>query len=236
MSHELRTPLNHIIGFTELILTKRFGDLNEIQEEYLNDVHGSSHHLLSLVNDILDVSKVEAGKLELKATVFSPSNLIENSMVLVKEKALKHSIQIATHINSIPATIAADERMLKQILYNLLSNAVKFTPDGGKVTVKASQYKFAQNTGRSENKTARPGIQVCVSDTGIGIHPDDFKRIFNPFEQVENSNSRKFQGTGLGLALTKKLVGLHGGKIWVESDGVGKGATFIFCIPDSDCQ
>ena len=231
MSHELRTPLNHVIGFTELVLSKNFGDLNKTQEEYLNDVHGSAYHLLSLVNDILDISKVEAGKLDLNTTVVNLMDLLNNSLAMFKEKALKHSIKTAINTNGIPATITADERMLKQVMYNLLSNAVKFTPDGGSVTVSASSCYFSQHNDPSENKTTRSGIKISVSDTGIGLKPEYFNRIFNSFEQVENTASRKFMGTGLGLSLTKKLVEMHNGKIWVESEGDGKGATFIFCIP-----
>ena len=231
MSHELRTPLNHVIGFTELVLSKEFGDLSETQEEYLNDVHGSAYHLLSLVNDILDISKVEAGKLEMNTTDVNLMDLLNNSLVMFKEKTLRHSIKTAINTNGIPSTITADERMLKQIMYNLLSNAVKFTPNGGNVTVSASSCYLSENNDPCENETTRSGIKISVSDTGIGLKPDDFSRIFNSFEQVENTASRKFMGTGLGLSLTKKLVEMHRGKIWVESEGNGKGATFIFCIP-----
>ena len=155
MSHELRTPLNHIVGFTELLLSKNFGDLNKTQEDYLNDVHNSSHHLLSLINDILDLSKVEAGKLEFEPCEFNLKILLENSLNIIKEKALKHSIQLQMDLNSIPDTINADERKFKQIMYNLLSNAMKFTPDGGNVSVKASAYKFNHTISLGENKTTR---------------------------------------------------------------------------------
>ena len=231
MSHELRTPMNHIIGFTEIVLDKKFGDLNEVQTEYLTDVHTSSNHLLSLINDILDLSKIEAGKLELYLSSINLREIFENSLLMVKEKAMKHGINLSNHTNGIPSTIMADERKLKQILYNLLSNAVKFTPDGGKVSVTAricdnnnAEFSIAAN-----NQSC--GIQVSVSDTGIGLKPEDVERVFSPFEQVDSLFSRKFQGTGLGLSLTKSLVELHGGKIWVESEGEGKGATFSFYIP-----
>jgi signal transduction histidine kinase len=231
MSHELRTPLNHIVGFTELLRNKQFGDLNDTQLDYLNDVHNSGHHLLSLINDILDLSKVEAGKFEFEPSDVSLKELLESSLSIIKEKALKHSIQLHLDLNGIPGTITADERRFKQIMYNLLSNAMKFTPDGGNVTVTATAHPSNHLKSLGENKTTRPGIRISVRDTGIGLNPDDFVSIFNSFEQVENTASRKYQGTGLGLSLTKKLVELHDGKIWVESDGVGKGATFIFCIP-----
>ena len=231
MSHELRTPLNHIIGFTALVLDKNFGELNEVQTDYLNDVLSSSNHLLSLINDILDLSKVEAGKLELQPSSVNLRNLLENSFIMVREKAAKHGIKLSHNINGISDLITADERMLKQIMYNLLSNAVKFTPDGGKISVTARTCEISNAQFSTVDKNGNCGIKISLSDTGIGITPEDLNRIFNPFEQVENSASRKFQGTGLGLSLTKKLVELHGGKIWGESEGVGKGSTFSFFIP-----
>ena len=231
MSHELRTPLNHIIGFTELVLDKNFGELNEIQTEYLTDVHTSSKHLLSLINDILDLSKVEAGKLVLQVETVNIDALLRNSIVMIKEKAMKHSIAVQLEANGIVEEINADERKLKQVMYNLLSNAMKFTPDGGKVTIKAQNYKFNGNGSKKDKKSQKAGIKISVSDTGIGIDSKDLSRIFNPFEQVESSASRKFQGTGLGLSLTRQLVELHGGTIWVESEGEGRGATFQFAIP-----
>jgi signal transduction histidine kinase len=231
MSHELRTPLNHIIGFTELILDKNFGELNEIQTEYLSDIHDSGAHLLSLINDILDLSKVEAGKLELQPCRIDLIGLLENSLTMIKEKAFKHGIKLSNHFNGVPDKITADERKLKQIMYNLLSNAVKFTPDGGSISIKASSCHFNQNNDLSENETERRGIKISVSDTGVGLKSEDLKSVFNSFVQVENSASRKFQGTGLGLSLTKSFVELHGGKIWAESKGVDSGATFNFTIP-----
>ena len=219
MSHELRTPLNHIIGFTEMIVDKRFGDLNTRQQTYLNNVLQSGWHLLSLVNDILDLSKVEAGKLELVPAPVNLKHLLQNSLVMVKEKAAKHGIRLSLDVDGVPDSITADERKLKQILYNLLSNAVKFTPERGSV-----QCEVRPSDGNGN-------IEISVADTGIGIQPDDLKRIFDPFEQVDGSMSRRFEGTGLGLSLTKKFVELHGGRIWAESDGVGKGAAFRFTIP-----
>jgi len=249
MSHELRTPLNHIIGFTELVVDKNFGDLNEVQEEYLNDALIGSKHLLSLINDILDLSKVAAGKLELEPTDFNPKMILESSLIMIKEKAMKHNIRLSTHIDGIPETITADERKFKQVLYNLLSNAVKFTPDGGKVNLEARMVDCIIRKGRRRgdpkrlqvikdrvkvehvhNRGSKKCLQISVSDTGIGIKPEDQEHIFNPFDQVENSASRRFQGTGLGLSLTKQLVELHDGRIWVESDGEGKGSRFNFII------
>jgi PAS domain S-box-containing protein len=219
MSHELRTPLNHIIGFTELIVDKRFGELNTKQKKYMINVLQSGQHLLSLVNDILDISKIESGKLQMQPAPVDIKHIMQNSLIMVKEKALKHGIRISLNADGIPKTIMADERKLKQILYNLLANAVKFTSDGGSVKCTAS------HSGSNGN------IEISVSDTGIGIHSADLKRIFDPFEQVENTSSRRFEGTGLGLSLSKQLVELHGGKIWAESDGVGRGAAFRFTIP-----
>jgi len=231
MSHELRTPLNHIIGFTELVLDKKLGELNDHQEEYLCDVHQSSQHLLSLINDILDLSKVEAGKLELQPSNINLRELLENSFVMVKEKAMKNGIQLLHNINGIPETIIADERKLKQILYNLLSNAVKFTLNGGKITLttRICDINNAQFTSPDNNRNC--GIIVSIYDTGIGIISNDIDRIFKPFEQLKNTTNREIQGTGLGLSLTKSLVELHGGKIWAESEGEGKGATFSFSLP-----
>jgi signal transduction histidine kinase len=250
MSHELRTPLNHIIGFTELVLDKNFGELNEIQVDYLGDVLSSSKHLLSLINDILDLSKIEAGKLELQPSDIVLREVLENSLIMIKEKAMKHGINLTTEIDGIPETVVADERKLKQVLYNLLSNAVKFTPDGGSInlsaklidnpnglkrpTKKVSGSRSDELSGDSdgvEEEVSKHGIEIGVQDTGIGIGPEHIDLIFNPFEQVENSRSRKYQGTGLGLSLSKKFVELHGGRIWVESEGENKGSTFAFVIP-----
>ena len=247
MSHELRTPLNHIIGFTELIIDKSFGDLNSIQEEYLNDVLTSSRHLLSLINDILDLSKVEAGKLELNLSEVDLNDTLERSLTMIKEKSLKHGIQLTAKVGNIPDTIYADERKLKQVLFNLLSNASKFTPDGGNITLTVKEVngiiengvlKESIDTVLMESTSDIPTqqavgkyIEFSVSDTGIGILPEDQKRIFAPFEQVDGSASRKYQGTGLGLTLTRMLVELHGGNITVESEGKNKGSVFRFFIP-----
>jgi len=243
MSHEVRTPLNHIIGFTELVVDKHFGELNATQEEYLTDVLHSSHHLLSLINDILDLSKVEAGKMELTRKAVELRTILENSLIMIKEKALKHGIQVSTRLNGIPDFIQADERKLKQIIYNLLSNAAKFTPDGGKVCLSADLVgapslprgivSALRSSGDHEQKDGgeRKYVQISVSDTGIGLRKEDLDRIFAPFEQAEGSSSRKYQGTGLGLSLARKFVELHGGVIWAESEGEGKGSTFRFVIP-----
>jgi PAS domain S-box-containing protein len=232
MSHELRTPLNHIIGFTDLVLSRSFGELTAEQEEFLRDVLASSRHLLSLINDVLDLSKVEAGRMELELSEVRIRELLENSLVMVKEKALKHRLRLAVELDGVPEQLLADERKIKQVIYNLLSNAVKFTPAGGEVRLGATILDSAQ-LGACPISTDGHAkwLSVWVADTGIGIEPQDLKRVFNPFEQVETSLSRKFQGTGLGLALTRKMVELHSGAIWVESAGAGKGSAFKFAIP-----
>jgi signal transduction histidine kinase len=223
MSHELRTPLNHILGFTELVVDRNFGELNSKQEEFLNDVLQSGHHLLALINEILDLSKVEAGKMELDPSLVFLLPLVENSLIMVKEKALKQRLKLNIEISNPPESFQADERKLKQILYNLLSNAVKFTPEGGTIQIRVSLENGASGGDK--------GLRFSVIDSGIGLVPGDLERIFQPFEQVDNSASRKFQGTGLGLALTRKMVELHGGKIWAVSEGEGKGSAFHFFLP-----
>lgn len=228
MSHELRTPLNHIIGFTELIAAKDCGDINAVQEEYLNDVLRASRHLLSLINDILDLSKIEAGKMDLDVAEIPIRNLLSGSLTMVKEKALKHGLRLSLDIENAPDRLMGDERKLKQVIYNLLSNAVKFTADGGQIEVGSAIRK---ENGYGDHAVNGNALAVWVKDTGIGIAEHDLERIFEPFEQVESSISRKFQGTGLGLALTKKMVELHGGRIQARSDGKDKGAIFEFTLP-----
>jgi signal transduction histidine kinase/CheY-like chemotaxis protein len=216
MSHELRTPLNAIIGFSEVLLDRMFGDLNGKQEEYLDDILSSGRYLLSLINDILDLSKVEAGMLDLEPGTFDFRQLLEGSLVMVKERALAHGMTLSLEIADNVDTLTGDERKVKQILFNLLSNAVKFTPDGGKMGITAS--------------TSDTVVQVAVWDTGIGIAADDQQRIFGEFQQVGQGLAGKTEGTGLGLTLAKKFVELHGGTIWVESTP-GHGSTFTFTLP-----
>ena len=236
MSHELRTPLNHIIGFTELLIYQKFGALNDTQIEYLQDVHGSSQHLFSLINDILDLSKIEAGKLELEGSKVDLPVLLENSLVIVKERALKQHIQLKLNTKNLPHYMIADERKLKQIILNLLSNAVKFTPAGGTVILSAFPTSFFPSgiATNVDEESPSGGIKFSVSDTGIGVKSEDFVSIFKPFEQADNSANCNHQGTGLGLSLSKELVELHGGRIWVESEGPGMGANFCFILPFID--
>ena len=233
MSHELRTPLNHIIGFTDLVLDKDIGELNEIQEEYLSDVKTSSMHLLSLINDILDISKVEAGKLEFNPSQINIREFFENSLTMIKEKAFKHKIKLSVNLENIPDTIFADERSLKQVMYNILSNAVKFTPDQGAISVIAQMLDPDEEPNQTFMDANSRYLKVSITDTGAGINPDNHSRVFQPFEQIQNSLDRKYPGTGLGLSLTKKLIEMHNGKIWVESQGEGQGSSFHFIIPES---
>ena len=216
MSHELRTPLNAIIGFSEVLLERLFGELNEKQDDYLKDIHSSGKHLLSLINDILDLSKVEAGRMELDLATFDIPSAISNAMTLIRERAQRHGIVLGLDADGELGEVVADERKFKQILLNLLTNAVKFTPDGGRVDVSAR--RDADN------------IVVAVRDTGIGIAPEDQDAVFEEFRQVGRHYTNKQEGTGLGLSLTRKFVELHGGRLWLESEP-GKGSTFTFTIP-----
>jgi signal transduction histidine kinase/HAMP domain-containing protein len=216
MSHELRTPLNAIIGFSEVLLERLFGDLNVKQDDYLKDIHSSGRHLLNLINDILDLSKVEAGHMELDLSTFDLPTAIANAMTLIRERAQNHGIAISLDVAPELGDIVADERKFKQILLNLLSNAVKFTPDGGRIEVKA------HSTGDN--------LIVAVHDTGIGIAPEDQEAVFEEFRQVGRNYTSKQEGTGLGLALTRRFVELHGGRIGVESTP-GEGSTFTFTLP-----
>jgi signal transduction histidine kinase len=216
MSHELRTPLNAIIGFSEVLLERMFGELTPKQEEYQRDILESGRHLLSLINDILDLSKIEAGRMELEATEFDLAATLEGCVTLVRERATRHGIALELALAEGLGRIVADERKVRQVVLNLLSNAVKFTGDGGRVTL-----------------AAVPGdgsVEVSVSDTGVGIAPEDQEAIFEEFRQV-GSDAKKREGTGLGLALTRRFVELHGGRIWVKS-APGEGSTFAFTLPE----
>jgi signal transduction histidine kinase len=215
MSHELRTPLNAIIGFSQVLRQRLFGEINEKQEEYLDDILSSGNHLLDLINDVLDLSKVEAGQVELEVAPFSLSEALERGVVMVRERAAKNGVQVGLELAPDVDEVRADERRIRQVVFNLLSNAVKFTPAGGNVVVATEQ-------GDGE-------VLVSVADTGPGIAPEDQGRIFEEFQQTE-VGVRQREGTGLGLALSKRLVELHGGRIWVESEP-GKGSRFTFTLP-----
>lgn len=219
MSHELRTPLNAIIGFSEVLQDKTFGDLTDKQEKYVSYVLNSGRHLLELINEILDLSKVESGKIQLHLGPVILRRVLARSIMMVREKAKKHRISLHLGIDETlqDQAIQADEVKLSQIMFNLISNAAKFTPDGGIVEVTAA--------------TDGHYVTVKVADNGVGLSPNDIERIFGAFEQVETSYSRRRRGTGLGLTLTRNLVQLHGGRIRAESKGLGRGSTFTFTIP-----
>lgn len=224
MSHELRTPLNAIIGFSEILEDRTFGAMNEKQLQFVRYVLDSGRHLLKLINDILDLAKIESGKAELQLAPVKLGELLRSSLITIKEKAKDQNIGLEVHIEEkiASARFLADEVKLRQVMFNLLSNAVKFTPDGGRV--------------RLEVLRNLDYIVIRVSDNGIGLTPDNFEHIFGAFEQVDSTLARRQQGTGLGLALTRRLVHLQGGRIWVESPGLGKGSTFTFTIPWVESQ
>jgi signal transduction histidine kinase len=216
MSHELRTPLNAVIGFSEVLLERMFGDVNDKQEEYLNDILGSGRHLLSLINDILDLSKIEAGRMELNVATFDLPQAIEQALTLVRERATRRSIALGVGIDEGLGPVEGDERKIKQVLLNLLSNAIKFTPEGGRVEVHA--------------KPVAGRVEISVSDTGIGIAPEDQEAVFDEFRQVGTDSATKREGTGLGLTLARRFVELHGGRLWVKS-APGQGSTFTLSLP-----
>jgi signal transduction histidine kinase/HAMP domain-containing protein len=216
MSHELRTPLNAVIGFSEVLLERMFGELNAKQEEYLNDILASGRHLLSLINDILDLAKIEAGRMELDLEDFEVAQAIDNAVVLVRERATRKGLALDTALGPALGTVRGDQRKVKQVLLNLLSNAVKFTPEGGRVEVRAQR--------------ADGHIQVSVTDTGIGIAAEDQDAVFEEFRQVGTDYAKKHEGTGLGLTLSRKFVELHGGHITLTSQR-GHGSTFTFTLP-----
>jgi signal transduction histidine kinase len=215
MSHELRTPLNAVIGFSEVLLQQIAGTVNAKQAEYLQDIRASGRHLLALINDILDLSKVEAGRMELQLGELSLPTVLGDGVTMVRERANEHHITISLDVDPSLGSVVADERKLKQVVANLLSNAVKFTPDGGRIAVHAAR--------------ADGEVKVAVEDSGVGIAPNDQARIFEEFEQTEHGREAA-EGTGLGLTLSKKIIELHGGRIWVDSE-VGHGSTFTFALP-----
>jgi len=215
MSHELRTPLNAIIGFSDVLAERMFGEINDKQAEYLNDILESARHLLTLINDILDLSKIEAGRMELAPSEFDLGGAIDSTLVLIRERAHRHGIAVQRSTGDGVGMIRADERKVRQVLLNLLSNAIKFTPEGGRIEVRA----------RCHDRVA----EVSVTDTGVGIAPEDQAAVFEEFRQV-GTTSKKVEGTGLGLAISRRFVELHGGRIWVTSQ-LGSGSTFSFTLP-----
>jgi signal transduction histidine kinase len=215
MSHELRTPLNAIIGFSQVLRERMSGEINAKQEEYLDDIITSANHLLALINDVLDLSKVEAGQVELQVAPFSLQDALERGVAMVRGRATTDGVQLTLHANGDLDIVTGDERRIRQVIFNLLSNAVKFAPAGGQVGVSATQ--------------ANGEVTVSVTDTGPGIAAEDLDRIFEEFQQTE-AGARQSEGTGLGLALSKRFVEMHGGRIWCESE-VGTGSTFVFTLP-----
>lgn len=217
MSHELRTPLNSIIGFSDLLKQKMMGELNEKQEHYIDNIIKSSKHLLDLINDILDLSKIEAGKIEMTFETVSLSALMNDTLELIRATATKNNVVIRKEFDPEIGLIEADKQKFKQILFNLLSNAVKFSKtNGGIITI----------TTKKNGEMA----EISISDTGIGIKKEDMDKLFNKFQQIDSGTSRKYGGTGLGLAISKQLVELQGGRIWVQSK-YGEGTTFTFQLP-----
>jgi signal transduction histidine kinase len=220
MSHELRTPLNAIIGFSQVLRQRLFGPINEKQEEYLDDILSSGNHLLSLINDVLDLSKVEAGQVELDVASFSLREALERGVVMVREPATKHGVRLSLDPAPGIDLVEGDERRLRQVIFNLLSNAVKFTPEGGRVVVATASRDHE--------------VLISVTDTGPGIPLEDHERIFEEFQQTDVGVEQR-EGTGLGLALSKRLVELHGGRIWVESEP-GHGSRFVFTLPAKEAD
>ena len=204
-----------MIGFSEVLLDGMSGELNAKQREYLNDIRESGRHLLELLNEILDLSKIEAGRMELEPGPFSLVEALERGMAMVRDRAAQHSLELALEVEPGVDVIVADQLRIKQVILNLITNAVKFTPDGGRVEVRAREFE-----GR---------LEVTVRDTGIGIAPEDREKIFESF-QTGGRDAKAEEGTGLGLTLSRKIVELHGGRIWVESE-VGRGSTFGFTLP-----
>jgi PAS domain S-box-containing protein len=249
MSHELRTPLNAIIGFSEALTAGIYGDLKENHKEYINDIHKSGQHLLKLINEILDLSKIEAGKMELEYSEYSINDVINSSVYMFKEKAKKHGIGLQLEVEEGIGTFMADEIKVKQVIINLLSNSFKFTPDGGSISIAARQVSDVgaiRRVARADEGrgTASPlqdddFIEISVTDTGSGISEEDMERIFRPFEQIETAFKDKKEGTGLGLALSRRIIEMHGGGIRVESPpadktpvkGEPKGSRFIIVLP-----
>ena len=218
MSHELRTPLNAILGFSEIMKNEILGSLGvEQYKEYIQDIHESGAYLLDVISDILDISKVETGNLELAESEVDLSEAIGKSIRLVQERAQDAGVKLNTKADKTDSVIYADERLVKQCLVNLLANAVKFTPEGGKIEVRVSRQQGGE-------------LSVAVADTGIGISDEDFDRVLSPFGQVESAYSGTYEGTGLGLPITKALIELHGGTLDLES-AVGVGTTVTLSFP-----
>ena len=229
MSHELRTPLNSILGFSQFLLEQSTEALSAKQRRFLAHIHTSGEHLLQLINDILDFSKVEAGKLGLHLEPLAVSRVLEETLVMIRALAQGKEIRLTTELDSNLPRVVADPLRIKQILFNLLGNAVKFTPERGHINVRLGRVSGPGREG--DEGAARDWLELRVADTGIGIEAEDIPRLFQDFVQLEAAATKRHGGTGLGLALTRRLVELHGGRIWAESDGSGRGACFVVQIP-----
>ncbi len=230
MSHELRTPLNSIIGFADILDQGLQGELTQEQAQSVRDIRESGRHLLSLINDILDLSKVEAGKMELELEQVVLEDLVQDALTLFREKALKHRLTLTAEIGAATGVIVADARKVKQVIINLLGNAVKFTADGGSIRVRTRRIAAPGPVATDKGAPGGAFVEVAVADTGIGISPEDQKKLFQPFQQIQTTLTKEFTGTGLGLNLCRNLVKLHGGTIRVESEP-GRGSTFTFTLP-----
>jgi signal transduction histidine kinase len=221
MSHELRTPLNAIIGFSEVLIEEMFGELNDKQTEYLKDIHSSGQHLLILINDVLDLSKIESGHMELELSCFDLGLLLDHSLTMVRERATRQGLSVTLDVGPGLEEWVADARRVKQVMVNLLSNAVKFTPTSGSIRVRAARV--------GDN------AEVSVIDTGVGIAPEDQALVFEEFRQARGDYLRKTEGTGLGLSLARRFVELHGGTMWLQSTP-DQGSTFSFSLPARELQ
>ncbi len=241
VSHELRTPLNSILGFAELLQDPQFGTVRAKRDRYLDHIHQSGEHLLSLINDLLDLSKVEAGKLELRVETFPLGEAMTAAIEQFRAQVDAKGVALTLQVDQDSERLTADPLRFKQILYNLLGNAVKFTPTGGTITVTAKMVSRSESrVSSSQHKTLGPKphtldrgdfVEIAVQDTGIGIKTEDLSRLFQEFTQLDNPLAKSHQGTGLGLAMTKRLVGLHGGAVTVTSPGEGQGSTFTVTLP-----
>jgi signal transduction histidine kinase len=240
MSHELRTPLNAILGFTELIIDEVYGKVPDELREPIEDIHTNGRHLLRLINDVLDLSKIEAGHMQLNLGEYSVQSFIDSVISATRSLAVEKRLELISRVEEgLPAAVSDSKRII-QILMNLVGNAIKFTPSGGSVIVTAkrvSSSEFRVSSLEPETRNPKPEtskipdfLEVSVADTGIGIPTEELKSIFGEFSQVDSSITREYGGSGLGLSIAKRLVEMHGGSIWAESQ-VGKGSIFYFRIP-----
>ena len=232
ISHELRTPLNAIMGFAQLLKRQKWGPLNNKQQRAANHITSSGQHLVEMINDLLDFSKVEAAKLELHYTRFSPAESLNRVKTLLNPHAEEKEISMYLDAPGAETRIHADEARFRQVLYNLLTNSIKFTTPGGRINIRMDILSKAEQSIRDRADARFPALRFSISDTGIGVKPEDHQRIFKPFERANSPEVLQQQGSGLGLAIASKMLELHGGNIWVESEGIpGKGSTFSFVMP-----